>query len=142
MIPATLDAAEVRSARSSPRIATWAGWFMTAFFVLFMAVDITVKLLNLPIVDQAMAQLGWGAGYGPPIGALELALIVLYLIPGTSTLGAILLTGLFGGAIAVHVRVHDPLFSHVLFGVYLGVFAWGGLWLRRPALRAFMPIGR
>lgn len=65
---------------------------------------------------------------------------MLYLIPRTAILGAVLFTGVFGGAIASHLRLGDPLFSHVLFGVYLGLFAWGGLWLRDPALRALFPI--
>jgi hypothetical protein len=65
---------------------------------------------------------------------------VLYAIPRTSVLGAVLLTGYLGGAVATHVRVGSPLFSHVLFGVYIGVLAWGGLWLRNPRLRALFPI--
>jgi hypothetical protein len=73
---------------------------------------------------------------------LELVLITLYAIPRTSVLGAILLTALLGGATATHVRIGDPLFSHILFGVYLGIFAWGGLWLRNAALRAVMPLAR
>jgi hypothetical protein len=66
----------------------------------------------------------------------------LYAWPRTAVLGAILLTGLFGGAIASHLRLGDPLFSHTLFGVYLGMLMWGGLWFRDPALRALLPLGR
>jgi hypothetical protein len=89
-----------------------------------------------------MAGLGWPAGSGRAIGALELVLLALYLAPRTAVLGAVLMTGLLGGAVATHVRIGDPLFSHVLFGVYLGLFAWGGLWLRDRRLRGLMPLAR
>jgi hypothetical protein len=73
------------------------------------------------------------------IGLLELTFTLLYLIPRTSVLGAVLMTGLLGGAMATHIRVGSPLFSHELFGIYLALFMWGGLWLRSPALRAVFP---
>lgn len=117
----------------------WAGRVMSGLFVLFMLPDIAIKLLRFPIVDAMMSTLGYSPGVGFQIGVLELGLLVLYLLPGTRVLGAILFTALFGGAIASHLRVGDPWFSHVLFGVYLGGFAWGGLWLRDPALRALFP---
>ncbi len=67
---------------------------------------------------------------------------MLYAVPRTAVLGAIVTTGLLGGAIASHLRNGDPLFSHVLFGVYVGLLAWGGLWLRDPRLRALIPVRR
>jgi hypothetical protein len=73
------------------------------------------------------------------IGTIELTCLVLYLIPRTSVLGAVLFMGLLGGAMATHIRAESPLFSHVLFSIYLGLFMWGGLWLRDPALRALFP---
>jgi hypothetical protein len=118
------------------------GWALTGLFVLFMLLDITIKWLDLAIVDEAMLQLGYPRGVGFWIGVLETILLVLYVVPRTSVLGAILFMGVFGGAIASHLRVGDPLLSHDLFGVYLGAVMWGGLWLRDPALRAVFPVRR
>ena len=81
-------------------------------------------------------------GVGFWIGVLETILLILYVVPRTSVLGAILFMGVFGGAITAHLRNGDPLFSHDLFGVYLGTIMWGGLWLRDPALRALVPLRR
>ncbi len=81
-----------------------------------------------------------GLGFGT--GMLEGVLLVLYLVPRTSLLGAVLFTGVFGGAITAHLRAGSPLASHVLFGLYLGLLAWGGLWLRDASLRALFPLRR
>jgi hypothetical protein len=124
------------------KLSRWTGRTMTALFVLFMVFDTSIKLMRLQIVADAMRQLGYPAGMGFPIGALEVVMLALYLIPRTAILGVVLFTGLFGGAVASHLRAGDPLFSHVLFGVYLGVLAWGGLWLRDEALRALFPVRR
>jgi hypothetical protein len=118
------------------------GWALTGLFILFMLFDVVVKWLNLPIVDESMLQLGYVRGAGFWIGVLETVLLVLYVVPRTSVLGAVLFMGVFGGAIASHLRVGDPLWSHDLFGAYLGVVMWGGLWLRDPALRAVFPLRR
>jgi len=120
----------------------WTGWALTGLFVAFMLFDVAIKWLDLPIVDDTMLQLGYARGYGFWIGVLETVLLVLYVVPRTSVLGAVLFMGVFGGAIASHLRVGDPLFSHDLFGVYLGAVMWGGLWLRDPALRAVFPVRR
>ncbi len=125
-----------------PKLLPWAGWTMTALFTLFMLFDTAIKLMKLKVVDDALSELGYPAGLGFPIGVLEAILFALYLIPRTSLLGAVLFTGLFGGAIASHMRAGSPLFSHVLFGVYLGLLAWGGLWLRDAKLRALFPVRR
>lgn len=122
------------------RTLTVAGWILTSLFTLFMLMDIGMKLANLPQVDETMVQMGWPAGYGRLIGAMELVFLILYLFPRTALVGAVLMTGVFGGAIASHVRIADPLFSHVLFGIYLGLFMWGGLWLRAPWMRAVFPV--
>ena len=98
--------------------------------------------LILDGVAATLTQLGYPAGLGFTIGVIEAVCLVLYLIPRTSLLGAVLMMGVFGGAIATHLRVESPLFSHVLFGVYMALFMWGGLWLRDPALRAVFPIRR
>ena len=118
------------------------GWALISLFVLFMLFDVAIKWLDLAVVEDAMRQLGYRAGLGFWIGVLETILLVLYVVPRTSTLGAVLFMGVFGGAIASHLRVGDPLLSHDLFGVYLGVVMWGGLWLRDPALRAVLPLRR
>lgn len=119
----------------------WAGYTLTAIFAIFMlGASVTPKLLGLPVAEETMQQLGWPAGYALAIGIMELAFVLLYLYPRTSFLGAVLFTGLLGGAMATQIRVGNPLFSHVLFSIYLGLFMWGGLWLRSPALRALFPV--
>ena len=117
------------------------GHALTGAFTLFMLFDVAIKLIRHPMVEQSMRQLGFtDGGLGFSIGVIEAVCLVLYLIPRTAVLGAVLMMGVFGGAIAIHVRHADPLFSHVLFGVYLGLFMWGGLWLRSPDLRAVFPV--
>ena len=103
-----------------------------------------MKLLALPVVTQASAALGWpdDAGTARLLGALLLSITALYAVRRTSILGAILLTGYLGGAIASHVRIDSPLFSHTLFGLYLGLMLWGGLWLRDGRLRSLLPFRR
>jgi hypothetical protein len=119
----------------------WAGRILTGLFALFMlGASIAPKLLHLPVAEDTLAELGWPAGYAFPIGLIELTCLVLYLIPRTSVLGAILMMGLLGGAMATQIRAGSPLFSHVLFSLYLGLFMWGGLWLRAPDLRRLFPL--
>jgi hypothetical protein len=128
--------------RRTSRMMTRTGWVFSGLFILFMIMDVGMKLLKMAIVDQTMAQLGFPPGVGFKLGVLEGVLLVLYCVPRTAILGAILFMGLFGGAIAAHLQHGDPLFSHVFFGVYLGLFMWGGLWLRDPDLRAVFPLAR
>jgi len=118
------------------------GLALTGFVSLFLIMDLTMKLLLLPQVTETMASLGWptDAGTTRMLGLLQLAGLLLYLWPRTSVLGAVVLTGYLGGAIATHTRIGSPLFSHVLFGVYLGLFVWGGLWFRSPRLRGIFPL--
>ena len=119
------------------------GYVLSGLFVLFMlGASVSPKLLGMPIAEEIMATLGWPAGYALPIGILELILTLLYIYPRTNVLGAILFMGLFGGAMATQMRAGSPLFSHTLFSIYLGLFMWGGLWLRDPALRALFPFRR
>ncbi|HUQ53017.1 MAG TPA: DoxX family protein [Gammaproteobacteria bacterium] len=115
------------------------GRTLSALAIVFMVFDVGIKLAQLPIVAQTMADLGYAPDLGLTIGIVELVCLVLYVVPRTAVLGAILLTAVFGGAIATHVRVDSPLFSHVLFGVYLGLLVWGGLYLRNPRLRGLIP---
>ncbi|HEX7035458.1 MAG TPA: DoxX family protein [Pseudomonadales bacterium] len=119
----------------------WAGRVLTALFALFLlSASIPPKLLGMPIAEETMVGLGWPPGYAFALGVLELTCLALYLIPRTSLFGAVLMTGVLGGAMATHVRAESPLFTHILFGLYLGLFMWGGLWLRRPAVRALFPV--
>ena len=116
------------------------GWLLTGLFALFMLLaSITPKLLQLDVAREAIAVAGWDGRHLLLIGIIELVCLALYLFPRTSLLGAVLMMGLLGGAIASHLRVGSPLASHTLFGVYLAAFMWGGLWLRDPALRALFP---
>ena len=120
-----------------PRI----GRIISALAVLFLLFDGAIKVLQLaPAVDGAV-QLGYPAHLTPGLGILLLACLAVYVLPRTSALGAILLTGYLGGAIATHVRVGSPLFS-VIFPVVVGVLLWGGLSLRDARLRALLSQGR
>ena len=118
----------------------WAGRIITALPILFLLFDTFGKVTQVAPVVEGTARLGYPEGLVLGIGLLELVCIVVYLIPRTSILGAILLTGYLGGAVATHVRIGDPLFSHVLFPVYVGVLIWGGLFLLDGRLRAFIPL--
>jgi hypothetical protein len=118
----------------------WVGRVMSGLFALFMlGASAAPKLMGMPIADEIMAGLGWPAGYVLPIGILEVTLTLLYLYRPTSILAAVLFMGLFGGAMATHMRAESPLFSHTLFSIYLALFMWGGLWLRDEKLRALFP---
>ena len=119
----------------------WIGWVMSGLVIAFMLMDSTMKLLALPVVLEAGGPLGFpGEAMAHGLGAILLICTLLYAVPQTAVLGAILLTGYLGGTVATHVRVGSPLFTHVLFGVYLAVLLWGGLYLREPRLRALIPL--
>ncbi len=121
----------------------WTGRVLTALFALFMlGASIFPKLSGMAVAEDTLAALGWPPGYALMIGIIELTCVVLYLVPSTSLLGAILMTGLLGGAMATQIRAESPLFSHILFGLYLGAFMWGGLWLRLRAIRVVLPFLR
>jgi len=124
--------------------ALWTGRVLSALIVLFMIFDGAIKLPPLDIVTQTMVQLGWPAdpNVARMLGIIGLISTALYALPRTSVLGAILLTAYMGGAIATKVRLDSPLFSHTLFGVYLGIILWAGLFLRYPRLRALIPFAR
>lgn len=124
----------------SDKVMIWTGRVLSGLFALFMlGASIAPKLLGLPIAEETMTQLGWPGGYVLMIGLIELTCLVLYLIPQTSVFGAVLMMSLLGGAMATQIRAGSPLFSHILFSIYLGLFMWGGLWLRDPAVRALFP---
>ena len=117
-----------------------AGWIVTGLVGAFLAMSASFKFFTPDIVRETLGGLGWPAHHDLMIGIIETVCVVLYLVPRTALLGAVLETALLGGAIATNVRVDNPLFSHELFGVYLGVLVWLGLWLRDPRVRALLPL--
>ena len=118
----------------------WAGRIVSAVPVLFLLFDSVIKLMKIDPVVESFARLGYPESVAIPIGILELVCLALYVFPRTSVLGAILLTGHLGGAVATHVRIGDPLFTHVLFPIYVGALLWAGLYLRDDRLRALVPL--
>ena len=121
--------------------ALWAGRALSGLAILFLLFDGLIKLPPLEIVTTTSKEMGLPAtdSFARFLGIVTLACTVLYAWPRTALLGAVLLTGLFGGAIATHLRLDSPLFSHTLFGLYLGLIVWGGLWLQDPRVRRVMP---
>jgi hypothetical protein len=135
-MPASIDT----TAPSRSRLLT--GRILSTLTVLFLIMDIVFKFIRPipPQVMQSMTQLGFQPGLLTAIGILLLICTVLYVIPATSVLGAVLLTGYLGGAVSVHVRVGNPLFGYILFPVYVGVLMWSGLFLRERRLLALLPL--
>jgi hypothetical protein len=121
------------------RAARWGGIALTALPVLFLIFDGAMKLARVAPVRDASVRMGWPVSAAPGIGLVLLACVAIHLVPRTAILGAVLLTGYLGGAASAHVRLGDPLFSHTLFPVYVGVMIWGGLYLRDARARALAP---
>ena len=121
---------------------TWIGRVLSGFAILFLLFDTVIKLLQLPVAVEGTTQLGYPASVVFGIGAIELVCLALYVLPQTSVFGAILFTGYLGGAIATHVRLGNPLFTHVLFPIYVAVLLWGGLYATDAGLRALIPLRR
>ena len=124
---------------SSAKKRSTAGYVLTGLVAAFLTFDTVMKLLQLAPAVQGTTELGYPAGTVVVIGAIELVCLVLYLIPPTSVLGALLLTGYLGGAIATHVRIGSPLPTHTLFPIYVALMVWGGLYLRESRLRTLLP---
>jgi hypothetical protein len=124
--------------------ARWTGRVLSGLVIVFLLFDGAIKLVPWPIVTETMEKIGYGSSesLARTLGVITVACTVLYAIPPTSIVGAILLTGYLGGAMASHLRIGSPLFSHILFGFYLGLMLWGGLWLRDRGLRALIPFRR
>jgi len=118
----------------------WTGRIMSALVVLFLLMDGVMKLINPAPVVEGMNKLGYPLSLTSVIGIVLLVCVVLFAIPRTSILGAILLTGYLGGAVASQLRVGLPLFGYVLAPVYMGVLIWGGLFLRDSRLRTLFPL--
>ena len=121
-------------------LARWSGRVMTGLALSFLAFDTALKLFALAPAVQATTELGYPAETVAVLGAIELACLVLTLVPRTAVLGALLWTGYLGGAVATHVRAASPLFTHTLFPVWVAILLWGGLWLRDARLRALLPL--
>jgi hypothetical protein len=118
--------------------SVWAGRILSGIAVLFLAMDATMKVLLAGPVVAGSAKLGFTPHDVVALGVIQFACLLTYLLPRTAILGAVLWTGYLGGAIATHVRLHDPLFSHTLFPFYVAVLLWGGLRLRDPRTRQLL----
>lgn len=132
--------AVAHTASVSPKLAL-VGRIVSGLVVLFLTFDGVAKVLMVPAVIEASAQLGVPESVIAGIGLVLLACTALYVVPSTAVLGAILLTGYLGGATATHVRMGGPVFP-VVFAVLVGVLVWGGLYLREPRLHALLPVRR
>jgi hypothetical protein len=120
------------------------GRVLSGLVIVFMLFDGAIKLVPWPVVTETMDRIGYGSSesLARSLGIITIVCTVLYAIPPTSFVGAILLTGYLGGAMASHLRIGSPLFTHTLFGFYIGLMLWGGLWLRDRDLRGLMPFRR
>ena len=132
---ATFDSPTFARASTAAR---WSGRVLTGIPVAFMLFDATVKFAHIPEVAEASLKLGWPTHLNPVLGVIILGCLALYLWPRTAVLGVTLVTGYLGGAVAIHLRVGDPLGSHILFPVYVGALFWAGLVLRDARVRALV----
>ncbi|HET7202730.1 MAG TPA: DoxX family protein [Steroidobacteraceae bacterium] len=105
-----------------------------------LVASIGPKLVGAQVATESLASLGWPAGWATYLGLLELACLVLFLVPRTRLLGALVMTAFLGGTVATHLRVGNPMLSHTLFGVYLGALMWGAVLIEEPALRRLLPL--
>jgi hypothetical protein len=139
-----ITAAPASQATGISTPARWTGRVLSSLVIAFLLFDGAIKLLPLPIVTETMDKMGYGPSesLARSLGLITIVCTALYAVPPTSILGAILLTGYLGGAMASHVRIGSPLFTHTLFGLYLGLMVWGGLWLRDKDLRSLLPFRR
>ena len=119
----------------------WTGRILTTLGVLFLIFDSVIKIMQIQPVVDSFNQLGIPTGLAPAIGFLMLACLAVYLLPRTSVLGAVLLTGYLGGAIALQLRIGAPPFN-LVFPLIVAAFLWGGLYLRDPLLRTILPLRR
>src|SRR5687768_4033962 len=117
----------------------WAGYVVSGLPVLFLLADSVGKLIKPEPVIAGTLELGYQESIIVPLGIVLLVCTILYAVPRTAVLGAILLTGYLGGTVATHARIGNPVFTHMLFGVYIGIFLWLGLYLRDPRLRELLP---
>jgi hypothetical protein len=120
----------------------WTGWIVSGLVALFMLFDAGAKFARPAPVVEAFARIGWPIELSSTLGAILLVCTVIYLVPQSAVLGAVLLTGYLGGAVATNLRLQNPLLTHTLFPGYLGVLIWVGLWLREPRIGSVFPLLR
>lgn len=127
----------------SQKTMSLVGWVLSGLYILFtLGASVFPKLAGLDVADQTMVGLGWVDSPVLLIGVIELICVLLYAFPPTAVLGAVLSMAVLGGAMVTQIRAGTPMLSNQLFSVYLGLFLWGGLWLRSPRLRALFPVAR
>jgi hypothetical protein len=122
------------------KAARWTGYGLSGLIVVAMLLDGGIQLAAFDFVTQGMAEFNLPGSWARPLGAITVLCTLLYAVPRTSVLGAILLTGFFGGTIATHLPGKDALLPHIVIALVLGAMTWGGLWLRDPRLRALLPL--
>ena len=131
--------APISAAKSEPTTrAVWTGRVLSGLAIAFLTFDAALKLARVDAAVQSTTELGYPASSLLLIGVIEVVCLIVYLVPRTAVLGAVLWTGYLGGAIATHVRVENPLFTHVLFPIYVAALIWGGLWLRDARVRGML----
>lgn len=128
------------SVRPGSNAALWTGRIISGLVVAFMLFDGAILAIAFEFVTKGMTEFRIPGEYARPLGIVTLACTALYAVPRTAVLGAVLLTGFLGGTIATHLPGADPLLPHILAALVIGLFVWGGLWLRDPALRALIPL--
>ena len=133
---ATVTAQHVTGSRTS----VIAGRIIMALVTTFLLFDAVLHFTTIEPVVEAFTRLGYPLNLAVTLGVIEIVCVALYVIPRTAVLGAILLTGYLGGAVATHVRVGSSLFGEVLFPVYVGVFIWGALFLLDTRVRTLIPL--
>src|SRR5262249_7924636 len=134
----TVSASKMPHTASPSSAVIWTGRVLSGLAVAFLTFDAAMKVLRLPMAVEGTVALGYPAGTIFGIGVLQVVCLALYLIPRTSLLGAVLWTGYLGGAIATQIRVGNPLFTHVLFPIYVAALLWGGLYLRDSRVSAML----
>lgn len=129
----------MKNTRPISKSRRWTARTMSGIAILFMLMDSIMKFIQPPTVVETTVGLGFSEDQIYVLGILGLLSTLLYALPRTSVLGAVLLTGYWGGAMATHLRLDNPLFTHLLFPVYLAILAWGGIWLINEPLRELFP---
>ena len=121
--------------------ALWAGRILSGLAIVFLTMDGVIKLVPIQPVTDSLKDLGYPTSdaFARLLGVITLGCVALYAWPRTALLGAVIMTGLLGGAMASHIRLDHPLLTHTLFGLWLGLIVWGGLWLRDARVRRVMP---
>ncbi len=128
------------AAKQTSRGRMWTGWGITGLITALMLMDAAMKFIQPAGAAAAFARSGWPVQLSSTLGVIVLVCTALYVVPRTAVLGAILMTGYLGGAVATNLRLGNPLFSETLFPVYFGVLVWGALWLRDPRVAALIPL--